>query len=221
MNSVVADFDGTLLKYDLPEHALRRFGRKGWERYDKLLAAGKIAVEQCVSKQYAMIQVNSRQEVLRYIERFRQFRPGIEKLISECGRTGVQLVVVSAGLDFCIRYAFRASGLSLPRLVCPKSSLDAGKGFLLSFPRRRVAASKDFKEDLLITLKRQGGKVVFVGDGAGDFNAAIRADVLFTIAGSPLDSMCAEERIPHKSVKTLAPVWKFVRALGRGPPVLA
>jgi len=162
--------------------------------------------------------VDSERQVLDYIEGFGRFRPGTEKFLSECADSRIQFTVVSAGLDFCIRQAFHASRLELPRLVCPKSSLNASRGFLLSFPRHRIATSKDFKEDLLIRLKRQGHKVIFIGDGAGDFNAAVLADALFTITGSPLDLICADRRIPHESVRTLVPIWKFVHRVRAQKP---
>jgi len=213
MLSVVADFDGTLLKYDLAELALKRFGRRGWERYDELLNAGEITVEQCVARQYAMIDVRSQKQVTDYIDAFCVFRPGCGALLSECGREGVRLFVVSAGLDFCIRYAFHRSGLRMPELVCPKSSLVPRHGFGLSIPPRFHAASRDFKEDMVMHHKGQGSRVVFLGDGAGDFNAAAAADLVFAIRGSRLDTMCSDRRIPHRSVATLAPVARFVHTV--------
>lgn len=210
MFSVVADFDGTLLKEDLPCLALKKFGRRGWERYDELLTAGKITVEECIIEQYAMIDVRSRKQVLDYIKGFCQFTPGLRRLLSECMRDGLNFTVVSAGLDFCIRYAFLKSGLTPPRLVCPRSLLVPGKGFKLSFPPRHYATSRDFKEDVVMYRKKQGDRVIFIGDGAGDFNAAVRADVLFAMHGSSLDMMCAERKIPRRTVRTLVPVQKFI-----------
>ncbi|HYC11226.1 MAG TPA: HAD-IB family phosphatase [Nitrososphaerales archaeon] len=212
MLSVVADFDGTLVEKDLPELALERFGKRGWKRYDQLLATGKISVEQCVAKQYAMIDVRTHQQILGYIDGFCQFREGCDKLLSECRRLGVGFTIVSAGLDFCIRHAFRVSGLETPRLVCPKSSLVAGKGFRLSFPPLRNSASRDFKEDVVMCYREKGDRVVFIGDGAGDLNAAVQADFLFTIRGSRLDTICTQRRIHHLSIGTMVPVVRFIRA---------
>ena len=57
--------------------------------------------------------------------------------------------------------------------------------------------------------KAQGNRVVFIGDGVGDFYAAAQADVLFTIERSALDRMCEEKGIPHRSIKTLESVQDF------------
>jgi len=195
--------------------ALRKFGRKGWERFDELLSRGEITVEQCVAEQYAAIEAETRKEVTDYIDGYCRFRPGFTNLLSECKRQGVGFTVVSAGLDFCIRHAFRRAGATMPKLVCPKSSLAAGKGFSLSFPRHRCAEAKDFKEDVVMRLRKQGDNVVFIGDGAGDFNAAARADFPFAVEGSPLGLMLADRGIPYKSVRTLTPVAKFVHRRGR------
>jgi 2-hydroxy-3-keto-5-methylthiopentenyl-1-phosphate phosphatase len=211
--TVVSDFDGTILKHDLALLALKKFGRTGWERFDELLSAGKITVEQCVAEQYAMIEVDRRQEITDYVDSYCRFRPGLAELLSECRQRGLGVIIVSAGLDFCIKHAFHKSGLATPKLACPKSSLVAGRGFRLSFPRRRCAEARDFKEDTVVHLKRRGNKVIFIGDGAGDFNAAVQADFLFAIKGSPLDLMCADRDVPHKPIKTLTPVVNFVRSM--------
>ena len=112
--SIVADFDGTLLNTDLPEIVLKRFGTKRWERFDELLSAGKINVEECVIKQYAMIDVPNQEEILKYIDRFIIVREGLDALLSACRDMHVSFVVVSAGLDFCIRRAFHKLGIPLP-----------------------------------------------------------------------------------------------------------
>jgi HAD superfamily phosphoserine phosphatase-like hydrolase len=211
MLAVVADFDGTILKNDLPELALKKFGLKGWEHYDELLTAGAITLEECVSRQYGMINARSREEIIEYLDGFCDFRQGAEQLLSECRSRGIKFMVVSAGLDFCIEHAFKAAGLRLPQLVCPKSSFIPGKGFRLTFPNLHSAASRDFKEDLVAHRKKMGERVVFVGDGAGDLYAAIKADVRFAIRGSALDRMCAEREIPHRRIKTLFPVQESAR----------
>lgn len=212
---MVADFDGTLARRDLAHMVLEKFGRGGWRRYGDLLAAREITVEQCVVGQYALIDARTRQQVVDYTDGFCQLRPGLRGLLSECRRQRASFTVVSAGLDFTIRRAFRKSGLRLPRLICPKSSLAEGGGFSLSFPPRRIATSKDFKEDAVLHRRARGDRVVYIGDGAGDFTAAARADVLFVIAGSRLEAICRSERIPCRPIKTLEPVRRFVHGTER------
>jgi 2-hydroxy-3-keto-5-methylthiopentenyl-1-phosphate phosphatase len=208
--SILCDFDGTIAEHDLAEMVLKKFGRRGWELYDELLADGKITVEECVASQYAMIDVRSHKQILDYVDDFCRIREGFEELLSKDRREGVILMIVSAGLDFCIRHAFRKSGLELPSIVCAKSELNPGHGFRLAFPGRHYEAARDFKDDVVMYRRGMGDTVVYVGDGRGDLNAAGRSDVVFAIGGSSLERLCGKRAIPHRAIRTFGPVLDFV-----------
>jgi 2-hydroxy-3-keto-5-methylthiopentenyl-1-phosphate phosphatase len=212
---LAADFDGTLLQNDLAEQVLRRFARDGWEHYDELLADGKITLEECMRKQYSMIEAKSRAQVIEYAEKYCVFRPGVRRLLSICESRGTEFVVVSAGLDFCIRHAFKTNGIELPKLVCPKS-FRRGKGFGVTFPRGLHPESSDFKEDLVLSYQGRGASVTFVGNGMGDLHAAMRADKTFAIRGSTLDRVCGKRAIAHERIEDFAPVCKSLLAPGMG-----
>jgi 2,3-diketo-5-methylthio-1-phosphopentane phosphatase len=202
---LVSDFDGTLIEHDLPELVLKRFGAKGWELYDELLGQEKISLEECIRKQYAMIHASTKKEILDYVNDFCVFRTGAAELISWCKQKNIRFVVASAGLDFCIKHAFKANRLRLPELVCPNSVFWGQRGgFRIRFNNRFSDYSIDFKEALVASLKgeNQNGKfVIFVGDGLGDLHAAMRSDLVFTIEGSALDRICTERKIIHYSIK--------------------
>lgn len=210
MWAVISDFDGTILRNDLPELALKRFGQTGWKHFDDMLAAGRISLEECIRNQYAMISAPSRKEIAEYTDGFCEFRPGFDLLLRECRDRNIDFTIVSAGLDFCIRHAFESARLGLPRLICPKSSFVPGGGFRLVFPELRFSTSRDFKEDWVDYRKKRGYDVIFMGDGPGDFYAASRADAVFAIKGSTLDRMCTRNKIPHHAIRTFAPVNRFL-----------
>ncbi|MFQ5872129.1 MAG: haloacid dehalogenase-like hydrolase, partial [Candidatus Geothermarchaeales archaeon] len=96
---VVSDFDGTIVEKDLPELVLKRFGEKGWERYDTLLVEGKLGLEECIKQQYGMIRAESEEQILGYIRDHCAVRPGFHELVEFSRERGVELVVASAGLD--------------------------------------------------------------------------------------------------------------------------
>jgi len=210
MWAVIADFDGTIVKRDLAERALTKFGKPGWEHFDDLLRADKITVEECVTRQYAMIAASSRREIADYIDQFCEFRPGFDALLSECRAKGIDFTIVSAGLDFCIKHAFRKAGIKLPRLVCPKSAFIPNEGFGLVFPQPHLPTSRDFKEDSVAYRQQQGYNVIYVGDGMGDLYGAAKADKLFAIKGSRLDNVCKERNISHRAIDSFGSVERFV-----------
>jgi HAD superfamily phosphoserine phosphatase-like hydrolase len=208
--AVLSDFDGTILKNDLPRLALTRFGRAGWDRLDDEFAADELSLEEIIRKYYSMIAARSLEEITEYIDGFCEFRPGFDLLLRRCRDANIDFTIVSVGLDFCIEHAFATAGLALPRLVCPKSSFVPGRGFTLVFPQHRFSTSRDFKEDWVDYYKSRGCSVVYMGDGMGDFHAASKADEVFAIKGSQLDEMCTERKILHRSITTFAPVNRFI-----------
>lgn len=210
--AVVTDFDGTLIENDLPFLILEKFGRKGWQHYDNLLASGKISLEECITKQYLMIQTSRKSELLKYVADLWEFRKGSLQLIDFCSKQKIPFAVVSAGLDFCIRGAFKAGNQSVPKLLVPiAKSLGKDRGFAMSFPKK--SSISNFKESFVLDQKRKNNFVVFIGDGIGDYPPATRADKVFTIKNSSLENLCKKNGIKHIAIENLLPVLEFVKEI--------
>lgn len=213
--AVASDFDGTLIENDLPFLILKKYGRKGWEHYDELLAKGEITLEECISKQYAMIQAKGKSQLLEYAANLWQFRGGSLELMSYCKEHKLDFVVVSAGLEFCIRATFKANDVSVPTLLVPRAKfLGKGKGFEMNFPR--FGSFSNFKESFIVSKKEQGKFVVFIGDGTGDYPAATRADKVFALKNSALESLCKKNAIEHTTITDLVSVLEFLKSSNIG-----
>jgi 2-hydroxy-3-keto-5-methylthiopentenyl-1-phosphate phosphatase len=210
VQAVLCDFDGTIMMDDVAELILKRFSKPGWERFNNLLATGKITVEECVRKEYAMIRASSVEEVAEFASRLNRLRPGFKTFLRHCLAQNIAFVVVSAGIDFCIRDAFRIKGIDMPQLVCPAATLVPMGGLKLIFPERCSSGSRDFKEDAVMAFKARGHNVVYVGDGSGDANAAERSDAVFAVKGSMLQKVCEERGIPYRAIRTFEPVSTFI-----------
>jgi 2-hydroxy-3-keto-5-methylthiopentenyl-1-phosphate phosphatase len=215
---VVSDFDGTLTAHDLGTKVLERFGSAGWKRFDELFERGQISLSECLREQTALINAPSKDEILRYLFPFSEFRPGMETLLAACGRGN--LVVASAGIDFCIRRVFRKAGLSLPHLCCPATE-STPRGFRIVMPRTvslggsasiRLSPGENFKQVLVAGYRNQGRTVVYLGDGVADIAPASIADKVFAIDGSPLATACPKDGIACTTIRTLDPVARYLRS---------
>ncbi len=211
--AVLADFDGTIVEKDLARLVLQKFAEPGWEQFNVLLADGKISVEECVREEYALIRAKTRREVTKYARQLGTFRSGFGDLLDECRSRDIDFAIVSAGLDFCIRDTFRMAKLRVPRLYCPKSSFQSGKGIDLTFSENRFPSARDFKEDVVMTYKQRGLKVAYAGDGAGDIHAAASADEVFTVRSSVLDNMCRARKIRRTAIESFVPVSRFMSSV--------
>jgi len=217
---VVSDFDGTLTKNDLGALTLKRFGASGWERYDELFENGQITLDECLRKQSAMIRARSQEEILDYISRFSRFRPGAVRLLDQCRRGRIEFVVASAGIDFCIRHAFRLNEQPMPRLYCPSTEFTR-HGLRIVMPSRlpntgnpgtNAPRHGNFKQSLVASYQSQGRKVIYIGNGMTDVPPASIANKVFAINGSSLEAACAQRGIPHSPIRTFLPVSRFLES---------
>jgi 2-hydroxy-3-keto-5-methylthiopentenyl-1-phosphate phosphatase len=186
--AVLTDFDGTVVTKDLAYMALEAFARPGWKEFDDDLEAGRITLESSLRSQYGLVRAGSVSEILEAVRPHYQLREGFAQLAKACRLRCVPLVMVSAGLDFCIRDALSTLGVGVDRLVCPRSKLTS-RGIKVEFPAFARPA-RNFKEEVVLEYRRQGTTTVYAGDGYSDFYPASKADTAFAVRGSVLERQC-------------------------------
>ena len=197
--AVLSDFDGTIANIDTGEYVLSQFAHGDWRAYDDQLVRGEITLEECLTKQFAMVK-ETEGRLLRRVEGVVSFRPGLEDLVDYCETNGFPFVVVSGGLDFIIKHALRAKNLlDRVEIVAPKANVTK-RGIIFRFPKSSQAGSLNFKDDLVRTYTNHGSKTVYIGDGVPDFAAIRRADVRFAIRGSRLSMLCKREGIAFQEI---------------------
>jgi len=200
MNFVVlCDFDGTITKIDTAEFVLSKFAQGNWRFFSDQFEKGEITLEDCLKKQFALVKA-SKKEILNELDNIVTFRPNFEKLAKYCKQNLIPLTVVSAGLDFVIRYFLKLNNWqNLVETYTAKTKWTA-KSAKLDFPKPFDKASANFKHDLVKQCRNQGKRVVYIGDGSGDYAAAKDADYLFVIKGSRLEELCENHGVHHRSM---------------------
>lgn len=196
---VLTDFDGTIVTIDTAEFVLDKFSDKDWRMIDEELEKGEITFEESLEREFAMLKVPEK-TMLDALEPATRFRPNFDKLIEYCTGQHFPLVVVSGGLDFSIRHFLGEKGwLDSVEIFAPKAKC-AENGVTLSFPKRFAQMSINFKDDLVNYYRTQGKKVVYIGNGLGDYPAAKVADLSFAIRGSRLAQLCRSGGIACKEI---------------------
>jgi 2-hydroxy-3-keto-5-methylthiopentenyl-1-phosphate phosphatase len=186
--AVVTDFDGTMITEDVSLLVLRFFALDGWQELDRRAESGEMPMEESLREQYSLVRAASRSEILRKVRSHYRMRDGVHALAARCRADGVPVIVVSAGLDFCIRDVLHRFRVEPDELICPRTRL-MRNGISISFPPFR-SPSHDFKEEAVRRLQREGFRTAYFGDGYSDFHAAERADVVFAVKGSALERRC-------------------------------
>jgi HAD superfamily phosphoserine phosphatase-like hydrolase len=196
---LLCDFDGTIANIDTAEKALDLFADPSWRKIEESFERGEVSFEDSLQREYAMIPA-SPETILKELDQITVLRPNFGNLVEYCRSNRLPLVVVSGGLDFCIEHFLARDGwLNFITIYAPKTRR-VGDGYQVSFPRTVNPSSKDFKEDLVTFRKNKGERVVFVGNGPGDFPAARESHYVFAIKDSKLAKLCRSEGVACKEI---------------------
>ncbi len=211
---VLSDFDGTIADIDTGEFVLKKFAQGEWELFDKRLEHGEISLEECLICQFSQVKT-TRSEILSAIDLERiSLRRNFERLKIFCEENKIPFRIVSAGLDFCIRHVLKSHGIDSAILISPKARCTRS-GIRFSFPRLHDKRSISFKDDSVRYYKTKNRKVIFIGDGASDYNAAKISDLSFVVKGSNLSRMCKSRGVRIQEFSDFQEVVDEIRRLNQ------
>lgn len=196
---VLCDFDGTITRIDTAEFVLSKFAKGNWQLLNDQFENGEITLEDCLKKQFMLVNA-SKKEILNELENVVTFRSNFGKLVGHCKKSHIPLIIVSAGLDFVIDYFLKLNGWQDSVETYTAKTKWTTSGIRLIFPKPFDKTSVNFKHDLVKQCKNQDKKVIYIGDGSGDYSAAKDSDTLFVIKDSKLEKLCEKHGVHHKSV---------------------
>ena len=132
-------------------------------------------------------------------------------MIQYCKENHFPLIVVSGGLEFSLRHFLGLKGwLEDLEIYGPKAQCTE-EGGSVTFPDLFDQASTNFKDDLARYYRNRGQKVVYIGNGFGDFPAAKIADLAFAIEGSRLAELCKRGGISFREITDFQDVVESIR----------
>jgi 2,3-diketo-5-methylthio-1-phosphopentane phosphatase len=208
--AVLSDFDGTIVNIDTVEYLLDQFGEKDWRKIDRRLEKGEITFEQSLVEESAMLKVPEK-AMLDALDSVTQIRPNFDKMVHYCRENKFPLIVATGGLEFSVSHFLdRNEWLESVQIYGPKAKCTA-EGVKLTFPSLLYTESENFKDDIARHQKNQGRKVVYIGDGIGDFPAAKVADIVFAIKGSKLAERCKTNGVPCREITDFQEVVDSIR----------
>jgi 2-hydroxy-3-keto-5-methylthiopentenyl-1-phosphate phosphatase len=202
------DFDGTISPVDISNAFFSRFAGpdavdavEEWKR-------GEISSAECLRREVEAYSGDL--EDLRAFARSQPIDQGFFALQDACREKGIEVFVVSDGLDYYIGPFFEAHDTAVSYR---SNKLEIRNGVrVLSFPHRREAcgACANCKSSHVEAAAGEGKTIIYVGDGLSDKCAASKADVVF--AKGELATYCEREGIPHRVFRGLGEVAEFVRS---------
>ena len=141
-------------------------------------------------------------------------RPGFAELAAYCRDHGIELAIVSHGLDFYVRAILERAGIEhVPFFAVETGERDGRTTFEYRFASAECAWwPGNCKCSVLEWYRGNGHRVIYAGDGFTDTCPARRADFVF--ARGELLSYCRAHDIPHQELTDFHAVVGHLEALG-------
>jgi 2-hydroxy-3-keto-5-methylthiopentenyl-1-phosphate phosphatase len=197
---VLVDFDGTIATVDTTDALLERFALPEWHAIEDEWKAGKIGSRECMVRQIDLVRATP-DELDAFIETI-EIDPGVPAFFADARARGLEISVVSDGLDRTVNAVLARSGI-IASTRANHLEYAGDSRWRLTFPNTRAdcrALSGNCKcatPNAAETVLR-----VVVGDGRSDFCVAEQAD--FVLAKSKLVDHARSRNLPHASFATFA-----------------
>lgn len=177
---VIADFDGTVSPMDVGYEVLQRFTSRGWDDIDRAYCSGEIGSKEAYSRIAALIG-GTREEMHEYVRTHAWVDPHFVPFHAFCRQEGIDLKILSDGLDFYIDLVLRMDGLGDITFFSNVARFRDGRGFTIEFPEANPACDRcgTCKSLILERLRPSFDRVIYIGDGYSDVCPAENADVVF------------------------------------------
>ena len=175
---IQCDFDGTITTNNISLVLREKFAIGNWRKIESDYLGGHITVEQSNKLQFALIE-ESREKLEAFARKNAEIRPGFLEFVRYCQESAIPFAIVSSGLDFYIEAVLDKIGASDLELHCAQTSFTKD-GITVSYAGPDGGTVREgFKKKYLAWLRKRGGRVVYIGDGLSDLEAARQADHVF------------------------------------------
>ena len=195
------DFDGTITRGDVGNIFFRTFGGTACDELVRRFRAGEITARECFrGEAEAMGRVRS--EDLEGLVDAQEIDPSFRGLVAFCRERGVELLVVSDGLDCYIRRILMRNGCGDVPFVSNVAALvrpgpDGCAEVSVAFPHSDAGCDRCgcCKRNIMLTASAEEDIIAYVGEGFSDRCPVRYADIVF--AKDVLQTYCQNENISY------------------------
>ncbi len=215
---ILVDFDGTITEHDVGVVLLQRYSTTDWECIETRFAAGELDIVQNMQEQFSYVPYDA-DTLVQYARSRITIRPGWEDLVRRCQAHGLQVVVVSGGLDFYVEALLPPSEPPI-EVHCLVTEYGLS-GWRVTAPGGDPSGSEptEFKQAIVKRYRQRYRHIWFVGNGVSDRGAAQVADKVWAV--EPLLSYCRDHGIEAIPFETFGDVWTNVERFLAEPEVEA
>lgn len=206
---IVCDFDGTITAGNVMDFIATRFATCGLT-YSQAWDRGEISTREEFKFTFATISASLDEMVPALAEVV--YDPALVDLVQFSRARGIPFSILSDGLRWYIEAVLRHAGVE-DVFIYANEVYEESDGFSFTYPwysdeTPRLAMCKP---DVLRDLRKQGKKIVYIGDGPSDFAAVHFADMVY--AKPALEAYCREQNIACQPFQTFADIianWRWL-----------
>ena len=200
---VYVDYDGTITDQDTFDVLAREhISPELWHQIEQRLHGGTMALREVLSLQVGFLKL-SLDDADALLAAQVRFDPTFAVFVKECAARGVALAILSSGAGSLIARALGRHGLSAVPLFASDVAIET-TGWVMR--HRDASANGHDKEAAVRAAKASGARVVYVGDGVTDYDAALAADVRFAKRGRMLERFLSERQVSFTAFDTFAQI---------------
>ncbi|WP_332692480.1 2-hydroxy-3-keto-5-methylthiopentenyl-1-phosphate phosphatase [Halalkalibacter lacteus] len=204
---IFCDFDGTITENDNIVAIMKKFAPPEWEEIKDDILSQRISIKKGVGQFFRLLPAELKEEMTTFILNDAKIREGFGEFVSYTKRNGLDLVVVSGGMDFFVHPLLK--GYNLP-VYCNEAKFNEEK-IRVEWPHTCDEQCSNecgcCKPSILREIGEGHYKIV-IGDSITDLQAAKQADLV--IARDFLQQKCEELNLPYQSFETFHDVIRIL-----------
>jgi 2-hydroxy-3-keto-5-methylthiopentenyl-1-phosphate phosphatase len=176
--AVLSDFDGTITTINVLNSLYGKFAAPSYKETLERWNRGEISTMEEIETVFATISASCT-EMESFLDTV-ELDPGFLSLLKYCLETGIKFVIVSDGLVWYIEYILRHQEIQEVSVYACEIHFEGG-GYHFSYPwfDPSTPLRSVSKSTIVRDYQSWGYKVVFIGDGVSDYEAAQVADIVY------------------------------------------
>jgi 2,3-diketo-5-methylthio-1-phosphopentane phosphatase len=208
--AVLCDFDDTTAVENVAHLILDRFAHDDWRHLVQQFHDGTIIPKEYFERPFRSVR-ESKEAMQAHVRETAHLRDGFAEMARYCRQRGIEVAIVTHGLDFYVEALLEREGLGwLPTYPVGARFTPQGIQFEYRYTKPGCDDWGNCKCSVVDRYLERGKRVFYVGDGLSDLCPARKAELVF--ARTRLLELCQKEGLPHREFQDFTDV---VRELER------
>jgi len=208
---VISDFDGTICTVDVGNKVLSHFTRKKWQDIDREYVRGSIGSREAYGR-IAPLMAATPVRLTAYVLKLAKIDPFFAKFYRLAKKKGVDVKIVSDGLDFYIRAIMEKHHLGEIEFYSNTVVFGGDESLSFDFPKANALCGRcgTCKNKILNDHRLMYEKIIYIGNGHSDICPSRYADLVF--AKEVLLQKCEEEgTTPYRPFHDFSAIHEYLK----------